>query len=55
MNILAILSRSKTIVKKEIYLKLCVQEKYTSCELARQINALVYERLFSAFQKSQHR
>lgn len=43
-NNLTILSRSRTIEEKEFYLKLCAEERYTSRELERQINASVYER-----------
>jgi predicted nuclease of restriction endonuclease-like (RecB) superfamily len=43
-NNLIILSRAKTIEEKEFYLKLCIQEKYSSRELERQISSGVYER-----------
>ena len=43
-NNLIVLSRTKTMEEKEFYLKLCIQEKYSSRELDRQINSGVYER-----------
>jgi predicted nuclease of restriction endonuclease-like (RecB) superfamily len=43
-NNLIILSRAKTIEEKEFYLRLCIQEKYSSRELERQISSGVYER-----------
>lgn len=43
-NNLIILSRAKTIEEKEFYLKLSLQEKYSSRELERQINSGTYER-----------
>lgn len=43
-NNLTILSRAKTIEEKEFYLRLTIQERYSSRELDRQINSGMYER-----------
>ncbi|MGE8378746.1 MAG: PDDEXK nuclease domain-containing protein, partial [Sphingobacterium sp.] len=39
-----IFSRTKTVEEKEFYLKLTIEEKYSSRELERQINSSVFER-----------
>ena len=44
-NNLIILSRAKTIEEKEFYLRLCLQEKYSSREMERQISSGVFERV----------
>lgn len=44
-NNLIILSRANTIEEREFYLRLSVQEKYSSRELERQINSSVFERV----------
>jgi predicted nuclease of restriction endonuclease-like (RecB) superfamily len=44
-NNLTILARTKTIEEREFYLHLCIQEKYSSRELERQINSGVFERV----------
>jgi predicted nuclease of restriction endonuclease-like (RecB) superfamily len=44
-NNLTTLSRAKTIEEKEFYLKLCVQERYTTRELEWQINSSFFERV----------
>lgn len=46
-----IVSRCKTIQEKQFYLNLCIQEKYSSRELERQINPCVYERKMLSNQK----
>ena len=38
-NNITILSRAKSIEEKEFYIKLCIDEKYSSRELERQINS----------------
>jgi predicted nuclease of restriction endonuclease-like (RecB) superfamily len=43
-NNLTILSRAKTIEEKEFYLRLTIQERYSTRELERQINSAIYER-----------
>lgn len=43
-NNLTILSRAKTIEEKEFYLRLAIQERYSTRELERQINSAVFER-----------
>lgn len=43
-NNLTILSRAKTIEEKEFYLRLAIQEKYSTRELDRQINSATFER-----------
>jgi len=43
-NNTTIISRCKSIEEKEFYLNLCIQEKYSTRELERQINACVFER-----------
>ncbi|KAA6324634.1 Endonuclease NucS [termite gut metagenome] len=43
-NNLTILSRAKAIEEREFYLRLTIQEKYSSRELERQINSAIYER-----------
>lgn len=50
-NNLTILSRAKTIEEKEFYLRLCIQEKYSSREMDRQINSGVFERVMIGNQK----
>ena len=44
-NNLAILGRAKSEEEREFYLRLCIQEKYSSRELERQINSSVFERV----------
>ncbi|RYG14037.1 MAG: DUF1016 domain-containing protein [Chitinophagaceae bacterium] len=46
-NNLTILSRAKSIVEQEFYLKLCKRENYSSRELERQINSSFFERSIS--------
>lgn len=43
-NNVLIFSRTKTVEEKEFYLKLTIEEKYSSRELERQINSSVFER-----------
>ena len=43
-NNMTILGRSKTMEEREFYLRLSIQEKYSSRELERQISSSVYER-----------
>lgn len=43
-NNVLIFSRTKTAEEKEFYLKLTIEEKYSSRELERQINSSVFER-----------
>lgn len=43
-NNLTILSRAKTIEEREFYLRLTIQERYSSRELDRQMNSGIYER-----------
>ncbi len=50
-NNLTILSRAKTIEEKEFYLRLCIQEKYSSREMERQISSGVFERVMIGNQK----
>lgn len=44
-NNLMIFSRTNSIEEKEFYLRLCIQEKYSSRELERQIKSGVFERV----------
>ena len=44
-NNLTILSRAKSEEEREFYLRLTIQEKYSSRELERQINSSVFERV----------
>lgn len=44
-NNLTIMGRAKTLEEKEFYLRLCIQEKYSSRELDRQISSSVFERV----------
>ncbi|MDR1877058.1 MAG: PDDEXK nuclease domain-containing protein [Flavobacteriaceae bacterium] len=44
-NNLTILSRTKTTEEREFYLRLTIQERYSSRELERQINSAVFERV----------
>jgi predicted nuclease of restriction endonuclease-like (RecB) superfamily len=44
-NNLMIFSRANSIEEKEFYLRLCIQEKYSSRELERQIKSGVFERV----------
>ncbi|MGB3779239.1 MAG: PDDEXK nuclease domain-containing protein [Tunicatimonas sp.] len=50
-NNLIILSRAKTMEEKEFYLRLCLQERYSSREMERQINSGVFERVMIGNQK----
>ena len=50
-NNITILSRAKSIEEKEFYIKLCIDEKYSSRELERQINSSLYERTLIGNQK----
>lgn len=50
-NNLIILSKTTTIEEKEFYLKLSVNEKYSTRELERQIKTAVYERFLLSNQK----
>jgi predicted nuclease of restriction endonuclease-like (RecB) superfamily len=43
-NNLTILSRAKTLEEKEFYIRMTIQERYSSRELDRQINSGIYER-----------
>lgn len=43
-NNLTILSRAKTVEEREFYIRLTIQERYSSRELERQISSAVYER-----------
>ena len=43
-NNLHILSKTKNIEEKEFYIRLCIKERYSSRELARQIDSAYFER-----------
>lgn len=43
-NNLHILSKTKSIEEKEFYIRLCIKEKYSARELARQIDSSYFER-----------
>lgn len=43
-NNLHILSKTKSIEEKEFYIRLCIEEKYSARELARQIDSAYFER-----------
>lgn len=43
-NNLHILSKTKSIEEKEFYIRLCIKEKYSARELARQIDSAYFER-----------
>lgn len=44
-NNLHILSKTKSMEEREFYIKLCIKEKYSARELARQIDSAYFERL----------
>jgi predicted nuclease of restriction endonuclease-like (RecB) superfamily len=50
-NQLILLSGAKSLVEKEFYLRLCIQERYSKRDLKRQLDAGYFERVMLANQK----
>ncbi len=50
-NNLLIISKTKSLQEKEFYIKLAIQERYSSRELERQLDSALFERMFLSDKK----
>ena len=51
---LLIMTGCKTDEARELYLRLCIANRYTKCELDRQIGSMLYERTMISHEKHTH-